>query len=564
MSHVLPLTAEEVESILLRVPSLDAFSIGTVNESGCIEIAVDHAIRDGSEIKFRSPVNCSEVSRLLVTYIDENGADASKKFAFADANGNDVGEVNNLFAAGSIVKVILDLNATLDIDGVDGAAFVQNADTNAYLENALSKLENDFNSVENNFVKNTMSPEYAGKALVIDENGNIVPGAAAVQPDWNQNDSTASDYIKNKPFSEVVTGGDTLTWDGNTEGLVTALEGMLYRISDKVITSADCKNGMTIGIVWDGEESRAQYDYDLLSENEAFVGFLQTEEAFFIPSDNFVFELAGEAVFPKAGIYVMEGVASITIPGYNGFEQTIVTPMDEKYIPDTIVRTNDLDGKLSKVLTSDCYGEELPVGGAEGQVFFKQASIGDDMLTTFMKAMYPVNSVYTYGANVNPSEVLGFGEWELVGKGFIDLVTSPTLGSANCPYFTASANVESGTLYLARSHDAIRMKLSCVTSVVLSDATVSFGSFNWNSLGISDGLYYSITQQVAGADGANAAIIHTLNSSTGDVSTIDIIPKTDNATVAAGTGINFNWTLNIDKDHMLDSACDKFYWKRIA
>ena len=165
MSHVLPLTAEEVESILLRVPSLDAFSIGTVNESGCIEVAVDHAIRDGSEIKFRSPVNCSEVSRLLVTYIDENGEDTAKKFAFADANGNDVGEVNNLFAEGSIVKVILDLNASLATEGIDGAAFVQNADTNAYLENVIAELR----------------------------------AAAAENVDWKQNDPTAKDYIKNKP-----------------------------------------------------------------------------------------------------------------------------------------------------------------------------------------------------------------------------------------------------------------------------------------------------------------------------------------------------------------------------
>lgn len=48
----------------------------------------------------------------------------------------------------------------------------------------------------------------------------IAGGGDSVQPDWNQNDSGAADYIKNRPFYD-----DTnvlLEWDGNTEGLVAA------------------------------------------------------------------------------------------------------------------------------------------------------------------------------------------------------------------------------------------------------------------------------------------------------------------------------------------------------
>lgn len=48
----------------------------------------------------------------------------------------------------------------------------------------------------------------------------IAGGGSSVQPDWNQNDSGAADYIKNRPFYD-----DTnvlLEWDGNTEGLVAA------------------------------------------------------------------------------------------------------------------------------------------------------------------------------------------------------------------------------------------------------------------------------------------------------------------------------------------------------
>lgn len=48
----------------------------------------------------------------------------------------------------------------------------------------------------------------------------IAGGGSSVQPDWNQNDSEAADYIKNRPFYD-----DTnvlLEWNGNTEGLVAA------------------------------------------------------------------------------------------------------------------------------------------------------------------------------------------------------------------------------------------------------------------------------------------------------------------------------------------------------
>ena len=48
----------------------------------------------------------------------------------------------------------------------------------------------------------------------------IAGGGSSAQPDWNQNDSGAADYIKNRPFYD-----DTnvlLEWDGNTEGLVAA------------------------------------------------------------------------------------------------------------------------------------------------------------------------------------------------------------------------------------------------------------------------------------------------------------------------------------------------------
>ena len=102
-----------------------------------IRVDLNTPIKDGTEVVFRSPVDCSQVTGLIVYYPVENGT-ASQEFAFADAHGNNVGDIDHLFAENVVVKVILDV--------VTGMAFVQNADTNAYLERRFKELEDKINA----------------------------------------------------------------------------------------------------------------------------------------------------------------------------------------------------------------------------------------------------------------------------------------------------------------------------------------------------------------------------------------------------------------------------------
>ena len=95
-----------------------------------IRVDLNIPIKDGTEVVFRSPVDCSQVTGLIL-YYPENGITASKEFAFADAHGNNVGDIDHLFAENVAVKVILDVTT--------GMAFVQNADTNAYLESRFDE-----------------------------------------------------------------------------------------------------------------------------------------------------------------------------------------------------------------------------------------------------------------------------------------------------------------------------------------------------------------------------------------------------------------------------------------
>lgn len=90
-----------------------------------IKVALEYPLYDGMPITFNAPCECSAVNGLTVSYRNE-----SKCFIFRDAHGNDLTGIGNLFSTGAYVKAILDIT--------NGFAYLQNADTNAYLEERLA------------------------------------------------------------------------------------------------------------------------------------------------------------------------------------------------------------------------------------------------------------------------------------------------------------------------------------------------------------------------------------------------------------------------------------------
>ena len=105
-----------------------------------IRVNLNTIIADGSEVVFRSPADCSQVTGLVIYHTG-----GKTEFAFADAHGHNVGDIDHLFAENAVVKVILDVTA--------GMAFVQNADTNAYIERTFVKSVNGQTPDENGNVE---------------------------------------------------------------------------------------------------------------------------------------------------------------------------------------------------------------------------------------------------------------------------------------------------------------------------------------------------------------------------------------------------------------------------
>ena len=85
---------------------------------GYIKIKTKHPVYDGAPITFRAPCDCTEVEGVSVN---------SKNFVFKDAHGVALTGIGNLFVKDAVVKVILDVT--------NSCAYIQNADTNSYLEN---------------------------------------------------------------------------------------------------------------------------------------------------------------------------------------------------------------------------------------------------------------------------------------------------------------------------------------------------------------------------------------------------------------------------------------------
>lgn len=165
--------------------------------------------------------------------------------------------------------------------------------------------------------------------------------------------------------------------------------------------------------------------------------------------------------------------------------------------------------------------------------------------------VHSVGSILITSTNVSPSNNLG-GIWELIDKEFASLETS-TSG------FTPSENITSSIAYFSRAGHSIVFNLSFISITSLSDDTVEIGTINFEELGITN--LPANVRECGWTDAGNAILMFQVNSSNGILQCLDIIGP---ETITANAYCYVTMPFTFDKSRMLDSACDKFYWKRIA
>lgn len=100
-----------------------------------IRVDLVEELVDGQLVAVKAPCDCTAIEGFRV-YYPKNGEKLSRVFVMKDAHGGELTGIGNLFMAGSYVTAILNT--------VEGVAYLQNADTNSYIEAKMGALETQF------------------------------------------------------------------------------------------------------------------------------------------------------------------------------------------------------------------------------------------------------------------------------------------------------------------------------------------------------------------------------------------------------------------------------------
>lgn len=202
-----------------------------------IKIVLTEPLIDGMDVKFQAPCDCTAVTGLLVSYVGEDDTTAQQSFVFKDSHGNVLTGLSNLFVKGAYIKVILDT--------INGVAYLQNADTNAYLESQL-EAKAPVSHVGNKNNPHGVTCKQIGASVVGHNHANeeIKPIAIELNPPSGQNHGGYIDFHFNGSTGDYTTrvieqtSGELLL-NGNkilTKGDIVDKYNLLLSFKDGVAT----------------------------------------------------------------------------------------------------------------------------------------------------------------------------------------------------------------------------------------------------------------------------------------------------------------------------------------
>lgn len=162
--------------------------------------------------------------------------------------------------------------------------------------------------------------------------GNPV-GTTLPKPNWDQNDPTQGDYIKNRTHYE--TSNKTVLIPETTKSSASVNKSILF---DE--TALDWTLGNKVNVIFDGNKYEATcinnsddwYEYRFYTSETGYIGFWENG-AIYSDDKNFDFSIGVEHTFEV----------------YTG--EAIVKQLDEKFIPDTIARTTYVDEQISGAIS---------------------------------------------------------------------------------------------------------------------------------------------------------------------------------------------------------------------
>ena len=211
-----------------------------------------------------------------------------------------------------------------------------------------------------------------------------------VQPNWNQNDSTAPDYVKNRPFYTVYE--ETVLFDESTVSSFSDMGSGIYT------TMLEVPSLLAVGniykVSWDG----SVYECTCVSspDNMKLIGNLSIMANMADTGEPFVIVDSDEGV--SVGTLDTSPTHTISISQEVGAE---VVKIDQKYLPKPPVITHDTSaGTYSSELTAEELYEVLTNG--KQVVYCSTDKTGYSYLISW--AMHSSGRAdLTFGGNINIS-----------------------------------------------------------------------------------------------------------------------------------------------------------------
>lgn len=258
-------------------------------------------------------------------------------------------------------------------------------EVNAYYEHLGETTED--------FVKGIIYLYNGAEYKAIDGSGS----GAGVQPDYNQNDPTQPDYIKNRPFYESTTA----LFD---ENIVTALVGD-FRVNGWETTSKviNANVGDEVKVSFNGVEytqtvKDIQGIFRYVGNASIIKAGDDTEEPFFI-----ILNIAYLSAIASGGENIVSGVTVFTQTAYNGevkiFADNVKT-IDPKYIKDMYYTKSESDVQKTLVFKGEItLSTQISYAVQVGDiVYVNEEATGLDATDT-AKFIEVAGTPYTYVGN---------------------------------------------------------------------------------------------------------------------------------------------------------------------
>ena len=245
-------------------------------------------------------------------------------------------------------------------------------------------------------------------------------GNGSIQSDWNQNDESANDHIKNRPFYEIpeevvivsdytFTDNDVFTSSEITSGLYAGL--IEYRFSCNQETKPEVyANILKAPIVIDAYYRVTINDevYEVQAYQESngkhLDGYYTGVLEFYCPfslswwdKGSFNFAYCGEH---KPTYLKVEQIVS----------NTVINTVDDKFIPDTIARISDVTNLSTKVdaLSSEAYQSDWLEDNATSSTYIKNRPFYESKKKiTAIDYHFAEDDSFSVSTTINVKEFLG-------------------------------------------------------------------------------------------------------------------------------------------------------------